>query len=356
MRGGSIIVNIKKLAILFAVLLGFASISGAQTILVNTTLAQAAQGMGSVNGATPTGNLSVIIVTSAAGISGPVVNTSLTSGLPATSDAQSYLYIDRELMQVKAVSGTTITVIRGVGGTYAPSHLSGAVVFIVPSAVFGIWSGSGADSGAQGPSFPQGSCTRTNELYLPRIQFSSGTISDCLGGQWINGDASQTTRVHSKVLYAPQPGAVLYTSINTTGTAPVAGTLFCTEIQLPYSKLITGLAVLNGTVVGTDNHLVALYDNTGNLLANSAVAGALAATASNYQQISFTTPYYAVGPAQFFACAQSNGTTATIRMLVTQVQDQYLTKSIAGTFGTVPATITVPTTFTTAVGPYFGIF
>jgi len=349
-------VNIKKLTLLFAVLLFCASFAGAQNMLVNTTLSSALQGMGSVNGATPTGNMSILTVASATGISAPAPNTSFTSGLIATSDAQSYLYIDRELMQVKAVSGTTITVIRGMGGTATVSHASGALVLVVPASAIGVWSGGGADSGPQGPSFPQGSCTRTNELFLPRIQFSSGTISDCLGGQWINGDAAQTTRNHSKVLYAPQPGAVIYTSINGTGTAPVAGTLFCTEIQLPYSKLITGLAVLNGTVVGTDNHLVALYDSGGTLLANSATAGVLAATASNYQQISFTTPYYAVGPAQYFACTQSNGTTATVRMLVTQTQDQYLTKSIAGTFGTVPATITVPTTFTTAVGPYFGIF
>jgi hypothetical protein len=216
-----------------------------------------------------------------------------------------------------------------------------------------VW--SGVDYGMV-PAVPAGSCTRSNEQYLPRIQFNSGIISDCLNGQWYNGDALQTTRTHSKVLYEPQPGAVLYTSLNTNGTTLVAGTLYCTEIQLGYSKLITGIAVLNGTTVGTDNHLVALYDGGMNLLANSATAGVLAATASNYQQISFTTPYYAVGPAQYFACVQSNGTTATVRMLITSVQDQYLTTSKTGAFGTIPATITAPTTFTTAVGPYFGLF
>jgi hypothetical protein len=349
--------TIKKLALTFALLFGWVSIAGAQTILVNTTLSNALQGMGSVNGATPTGNLSIAAVASATGISAPTPNTSLTSGLTATSDAVSYLYVDRELMQVKAVSGTTITVIRGMAGTSSHSHASGAVVFVVPSAAIGVWSGSGADSGPQGPSFPQGSCTRANELFLPRIQFSSGTISDCLGGQWINGDAAQTTRLHSKVLYAPQTGAVIKTSINSTGTVLAATTMYCTEIQMPFSKLATGLADLLGSVGGTDKHLVALYDATGNLLANSATAGATAGTASTYEQISFTTPYYMVGPAQYFGCLQTNGTTATVRMLVTSTQDDYLTKGVTGqTFGTVPATITVPTTFTTAVGPYWAIF
>jgi hypothetical protein len=293
-----------------ALLLGFAGLipgalsqAAAQTILSTTTLSAAVPN--SVSSALTTGNQSIVTVASATGISAPAPNTSNTYGV-ASSDASTYLY-------------------------------------------------GGVDYGMV-PAVPAGSCTRTNELFLPRIQFISGLISDCLGGQWVNGDALQTTRVHSKSIYAPNPGGTIYTSLNSTGTAPVSGTLFCTEIQLPYSKLATGLSVLNGTVVGTDNHLVALYDGTGNLLANSATAGALAASASEYQNISFTAPYFMVGPAQYFGCVQSNGTTATVRMLVTQVQDNFLTKSIAGTFGTVPATITVPTTFTTAVGPYFAIF
>ena len=318
-------------------LLFLASLASGQTILTNTTLAAAVTSAGGPAGRT-------ILVTSATGINAP-----LTSNFQKST----FLYVDREAMDVEAVNGTTITVVRGAEGTQATTHVSGAVVFVIPAYLA---TNIGGGATANGPAVPSGSCTRTSELVLPRIQFASGTISDCLNGQWINGDASQTTRVHSKVLYAPNPGAVLYTSINSTGTTLVAGTLYCTEIQLPYSKLITGLAVLNGTTVGTDNHLVALYDAGMNLLANSATAGVLAATASNYQQISFTTPYYAVGPSQLFGCMQSNGTTATVRMLVTQTQDQYLTTSKTGTFGTIPATITAPTTFTTAVGPYLGLF
>ena len=349
--------NIKKLALLFAFLLALVPFAGAQTLLVNTTLSSAAQGMGSVNGATPTGNMSIISVASATGISAPAPNTSFTSGLPATSDAQSYLFVDRELMQVKAVSGTTITVIRGFAGTGAASHASGAVVFVVPSAAIGAWSGSGFEAAAQSPSTPQGSCTRSNELYLPRISFSSGIISDCVGGQWVNGDALQTTRGSGNVLYNPQPGAVLYTAINSTGTVPAATTMYCTEIDMPFSKLATGLADLLGTVGATDKHIVVLYDSSGNLLANSAVAGTTAGTASTYEKIPFTSPYYIVGPAVYFGCLQTNGTTATVRMLITSVQDGYLTKGVTGqTFGTIPATITVPTTFTTAVGPYWQVY
>lgn len=349
--------NIKKLILTFGFFLACAPFASAQTVLTTTTLSAALQGMGSVNGATPTGNLSIVSVASATGISAPAANTSFTSGLTATSEAQSYLYIDRELMQVKAVSGTTITVIRGVNGTGAVSHASGAVVFVIPGSAFGIWSGGGADSGPQGPSFPQGSCTRSNELFLPRIQFSSGTISDCNGGQWVNGDASQTQRLVNFQLQLPNTGATAYTSAGTS-TAKAANTMYCTEINLPYSKYMTGLAVLNGTTATTDKEIAVLYDSGGSLLANSATAGAVASGASTYQKRNFVTPFYAVGPAQYFACIQGDsGTTATLNLIVTGTDDIYLTKLYGSqTFGTIPATITVPTTFTTANGPYFFVY
>ncbi len=103
--------------------------------------------------------------------------------------------------------------------------------------------------------------------------------------------------------------------------------------------------------MGTDKHLVALLDSAGNVLATSALAGATSSGASTFQTYAFTSQYFAVGPAQYFACMQSNGTTDNIRMIPTGTQDTYLTTSKTGSFGTIP-TITVPTTFTTAVGPY----
>lgn len=373
--------NIKKLLIRAAVIAAFLFAShvldggpfdllqmvgpaAAQSVLTNTTLSVAAQGMGSVNGATPTGNMAIISVASATGISAPSPNTSLTSGLVATSDAQTYLYVDRELMQVKAVSGTTITVIRGMAGTGAASHASGALVLVVPSSAIGAWSGGGFEAASQGPSAPQGSCTRSNELFLPRISFSSGTISDCDGGQWVNGDAAQTTRsgVTGSTTAAngfryPEPGAVIYTSLQTSGTAPAANTqIECSELDIPFNMLLSGLAPLNGTTVGTDKHWVLLYDAAGAVLATSAVAGATTSGANTYQKYNFITPYYVVGPARYFACYGSNGTTDTVRHTLTSVNDNILGGAITGqVFGTAAA-IAAPTTFTTAKAPYWLIY
>ena len=129
----------------------------------------------------------------------------------------------------------------------------------------------------------------------------------------------------------------------------VAGTMNLSEIFIPHWNTWKGLAVLNGTVVGTDNMLVALYGGDGKLLANSAVAGTLSAGASTFQSRDFLVPV-TLAPGRYFCGVQSSGTTATSNKFVSANGVNVLTGAIAGTFGTVPATVTVPTTFTTAQG------
>src|SRR5690349_21356969 len=105
--------NMKKLTIILGMVLFLASLGSAQSILVNTTLAAAVADS----------KVQLISVASATGINAP----SLTDYTKRTQ-----LYVDRELMDVKAVSGTTITVIRGAGGTVAAPHASSAFVFVIP--------------------------------------------------------------------------------------------------------------------------------------------------------------------------------------------------------------------------------
>ena len=286
---------------------------------------------------TPT-TLSAALTTS----SGTVMTVTSATGFTARTTSA---YVDGELMDVNAVSGTTITIGRGRSGTRAVPHISGALVFVGPPNAFAAVS-------------PRGSCTRNNELYLPRIDVTTATATDCVGGIWIQSDLRTGVQTQARWrVYAPEPGGTAYTSLNTTGTATIATELYCSEVWLPTSKLLTGIALLAGTANSTDKHYVALYDNSGVAIANSALAGATGnTTASAYQQYAFTSPYFAVGPAQYFACFQSNGTTDTVRMAVTGVNDNILTKGQTGaTFGTLPA-LTVPTAFTTAVGPYVYLY
>jgi hypothetical protein len=281
-----------------------------------------------------------------------VTDTSTTSvrltsatGVTATN---TLLFVDNEAMFVNAVSGTTVSVTRGYYGGRSTTHANAALVWFGPPPAFG-WAFPGG--------YPSGSCTRANLLYLPYINTDSGAISDCIGGVWVGGSGSTGTGAQWSVIYAPSPGGTIYTSLDTNGETLSATTMYCTEIDLPVSKLATGLAALLGTTGGTNKHLAILYDATGNLLANGAVAGVTAGTASTYETLAFSSKYYMVGPAKYYGCLQTNGTTATVRMLITSVLDGFTTKGVTGvTFGTVPSTLAVPTTFTTAVGPYWQVY
>lgn len=136
-----------------------------------------------------------------------------------------------------------------------------------------------------------------------------------------------------------------------TNTATVAGTVYLAEIEISRNAPLVGIAVLNGATVGTDKGIVSLYDSNGNLVANSALAGATTSGANAYQTYAFTAPYNAVGPARYWIGYQSNGTTDTIRTIAASSIIMTLTGSATGVFGTLPA-ITPPVAFAADKGPY----
>jgi hypothetical protein len=313
--------HLQKTIVGLVLLLGLAASGFAQTALTQTTLSSAITDSKS----------QIVVVASATGI---------TAGT-------SFIYVDNELMQVNSLSGTSLIVVRGAGSTKANTHASAAIVFIGASFNFANFT-------------PQGSCTRGSGyfLFVPYIDVKNSVISDCIGGQIVSSDYGKgPVYPQFNGIRFPDPGGVIYTSLETNGTAPSAATeIYCTEIDLPQSMNITGLGVLNGTTVGTDNHWMILYDSSGKVLANSAAAGALAASGSAYQKFDFTAKYYAVGPARYFGCMGSNGTTATIRHAITSTNDNILGGAVTTqVFGTAAA-ITVPSTFTTAKAPYLLVY
>ena len=317
--------------------LAIASIGQAQIILTPTTLSAAAA-VGQKN----------IVVASATPNASTLDNFAVGTGV----------IIGNSYGVVQAVSGTTITVNWGSS--------SGSTVVAHPNAAQ-VWSARTQFLGTK-PNVPTGACTRSAQQVLPFVNVNNalgagqGTITDCIGGRWITGEK----RVYPPFRVESNPsGGTAYTSLNTNGTAVGATTLYCTSVFLPVNKLLTGIAVLNGTTVTANKRYVILYDSTGVPLANSALAGAASVTASIYEGFAFvntaSTPvagkFMAVGPAQYFACLQDDAVgSTTVRMAVTGTGDNILTKGQTGaTFGTVP-TLTVPTTFTTAVGPYVYLY
>lgn len=144
-------------------------------------------------------------------------------------------------------------------------------------------------------------------------------------------------------------GPVAYASLGTSAVH-VAGSLYVGEIFVPFTKRVTGIGVLNGVTVGTDNLIVALYNAAGVRLAHSALAGTLSAGANVFQEIPFTTTYELPTDGKYHIVVQCNGTTATTRRIAAAT---YLNRAsiIAGTFGTLPGAIAVPTTITADASP-----
>lgn len=133
-----------------------------------------------------------------------------------------------------------------------------------------------------------------------------------------------------------------------TSAVHVAGSWYRSEIQVREPMVVTGIGVLNGATVGTDNLVVALYDTNGNLLGNSGPA--LSAGANAFQNIPLLSPLTVV-PGRYFIAVQASGTTATTRRQAAANGGNTMTQLAAGTVGVVPASFTPPVTFTADVGP-----
>lgn len=226
----------------------------------------------------------------------------------------SFLFINGELMQVTGTAPGTASyrVKRGVQGTPAQPHANGAIVYI----------GAAATS---------------------------------------SGD---TSRPFSNMLFSvlnasplPSMGPIPLSGTNSSAV-PVAGTVYFSMVDVEFPRPAKGVVILNGNVAGgTDNHIVALYDFDGNLIANSNLSGTASASPSLLQSIPFLTPVELRGATSYFIAFQSNGTTDTIQKYITgQVPTNFQAGSVTGNFGTLPNPLLIPGTFTTATGPIGGIY
>lgn len=138
---------------------------------------------------------------------------------------------------------------------------------------------------------------------------------------------------------------------NATSVTGLATSVYLTQLIVPYNTTLTGIGVLNAATVGTNKYIVALFSDAGVPLANSALAGVTTAGASAYQQVPFTGTVAVQGPKTYWIAIYINGTTDTYYSMPTLAQAHGLAGSVAAqTFGTV-ASVTLPTTFTAALGP-----
>lgn len=173
----------------------------------------------------------------------------------------------------------------------------------------------------------------------------TGTIT-ATGAIGFSGGASASAT--AKTIWGNySPGAVA----NATSATPSATAVALSQIWIPHNITITGIAVLNGGTCGTNKWIVALYDDTGALLANSSTAGTLCSGASGFQKINFTAPLVAKGPRTLWVGMYADGATDRYYAVPALGAQSGLAGAVTGTtFGTVAAVV-LPTTFTADKGP-----
>lgn len=167
--------NTLKYLIAVLVLLVAPSFSSAQqNFLGQTTLSATVAGNIVGQGTAPLVPAPQLVsVASATGIVGLNPNLSVTASQPN----QSEIYVDRELMLVIAVNGTTLTVARGIQGTVAAPHNTGAMVLVGKPYWFYAFD-PGGSAAAQG--YVSGvTCVLNNVLVSPWVNIRTGAQWYC---------------------------------------------------------------------------------------------------------------------------------------------------------------------------------
>lgn len=156
-------------------------------------------------------------------------------------------------------------------------------------------------------------------------------------------DVSVMTGLHTGGMAPPT------TTTGTDTTPSVTETYIC-EVWVPASKLLTGIALLNGSAVA-GNVKFALADRTGAIVASTASTAQAGIAA--YQRVAFSAQYLAKGPATYYVLVTFNNTGARFRSHI--LGNFGASKKTGETYGT-HTTITAPTTFTTGQGAIADVY
>lgn len=137
-----------------------------------------------------------------------------------------------------------------------------------------------------------------------------------------------------------------------SNTADVSGQLWITDIFIPVSETITKIAFLTGGFSTADKFIVAIYDSTGKLLTTSALTGVAISGTNTFQVQTLLSAVTLNGPGTYYVAIQGNGTDGGAILTLIPPNIGHRTSIVPpGTFGTIPASITLPTTYTIAQGP-----
>lgn len=262
----------------------------------------------------PTTGTAPTATTLAAGVTSTtqnVINVSSVSGCPSTGSFSRVsnpclVLIGREQMRVVSISGTYLTVLRGINGTAPDIYPSGAPVMV-----------------GSPTAFPAPRPDVSDLMFIGFTQYNTFSSSTAV---------NETTDVNGQEWYS--------------------------ALLIPQNTILTGACQFNGNGTLADKMIVILWDHNGNVLANSTTAGVAQSGTLQYQCQAFTSPVYVTGPQSYFVGVQGNGTTAAslATYAAGAVPTGYAVGKQSGTFGTVAAITTVPTSFTANQGPVMSVY
>lgn len=138
--------------------------------------------------------------------------------------------------------------------------------------------------------------------------------------------------------------------VSTAGTdaTPAVTETYLAEIYVPTGMTITGVALFNGSAVG-GNVTIGILDAAGNLLGKS--ASTAQANTDTYQLVPLALTLTA---GTYYVAAQFDSTSARFN---THVFGIFGAGKLTGqTYGTMPSGSTMPTTFTTGLGPIASLY
>ena len=105
---------------------------------------------------------------------------SVTSGTASNWTVGNYLWVEAEAEQIRAISGLTVTVLRGQLSTSAAAHKNAAVVYAANAGSFYISNPLGGPPNAPGQGGGTGlSCTRSQWGYMPQIDTRLSIVWSC---------------------------------------------------------------------------------------------------------------------------------------------------------------------------------
>lgn len=152
-------------------------------------------------------------------------------------------------------------------------------------------------------------------------------------------------------------GAIALASVGTNTTGVIQ--LWVSEIFIPCNRFVTKVGFLQGGTATTDKAAATIYDSQGVLIASSPVAGTTLSGANTFLELTITLDGAGAaiggiklyGPGQYYIGIQLSGTTAGDIQTINAPYLLCAGSVAAGVFGTFPASIAVPTTFTANKAP-----